>query len=235
MQTILGTAAETITCLGCGAGFEHVQNGKGRKPRYCSPECRAKRDAEQRRAYVARRRAGVRINKTPRRSPVMIEIVCEHCERLATVERVHQGNRFCSTKCRDDFHWALRKAKPVGVRQCRACGCDFDAKSTKHHYCSDACKFRVWYPKKRAKRKAQMLGHVDPIRVFDRDGWKCQLCGRIAPKRLRGTNEPMAPELDHIIPLAVGGQHTYENTQCAHRSCNMAKGARPAGQLLLIG
>lgn len=80
-----------------------------------------------------------------------------------------------------------------------------------------------------------MVGHVDPIRVFERDAWKCQLCGTRAPKRLRGTTDALAPELDHIIPLAAGGQHTYENTQCSHRSCNMAKGARPAGQLILIG
>lgn len=235
MQITHGTVAETIACQGCGAGFEHVQQGKGRKPRYCSPACRDERDRRQKAAYSRRRSAGIRINKEPSRLPVMVHVTCQHCGKEADVERARQGNRFCSAKCRVDFHWAQRKAQPVGQRQCRACGSAFEAKSTKHHYCSDACKFRVWYPKKRAKRKAQMVGHVDPFRVFDRDGWKCQLCGTAAPRRLRGTNDPLAPELDHIIPLAAGGQHTYENTQCAHRSCNMAKGARPAGQMLLIG
>jgi len=165
----------------------------------------------------------------------MVSVTCEHCGNVASREKCHAGNRFCSTKCRDDYHWSLRKAEPQGDRQCRACGKAFEAKGKAHHYCSDDCRLRVWYPQKRARRKARMVGFVDPIRVMERDNWTCQLCGHPAPKRLRGKMDPMAPELDHILPLAAGGQHTYENTQCAHRSCNMSKGARPLGQLLLIG
>lgn len=36
----------------------------------------------------------------------------------------------------------------------------------------------------------------------------------------------LAPTLDHIIPLAAGGTHEPSNCQCAHFSCNSAKGAR---------
>lgn len=45
-----------------------------------------------------------------------------------------------------------------------------------------------------------------------------------------------APELEHIIPIAMGGTHTWDNVACACRLCNQAKGARDFGQLgLRIG
>jgi len=35
--------------------------------------------------------------------------------------------------------------------------------------------------------------------------------------------------------MALGGPHTYENTQCAHRKCNRRKGGRRAiGQLQMF-
>lgn len=58
---------------------------------------------------------------------------------------------------------------------------------------------------------------VDPMRVLERDRWRCQLCGRSTPRRLRGTIKPNAPELDHIVPISKGGAHSYLNTQCACR------------------
>jgi 5-methylcytosine-specific restriction endonuclease McrA len=34
---------------------------------------------------------------------------------------------------------------------------------------------------------------------------------------------PDAPTVDHIIPLAKGGTHTWDNVQLAHWSCNSDK------------
>lgn len=74
---------------------------------------------------------------------------------------------------------------------------------------------------------------IDPIAVFERDKWTCRLCGVKTPKKLRGTNEATAPELDHIIPLALGGGHVWHNVQCSCRKCNGEKGATIKGQFLL--
>lgn len=76
---------------------------------------------------------------------------------------------------------------------------------------------------------------VNPIEVFTRDRWKCQLCGGMTSKRLRGTIEDRAPELDHVVPMSKGGPHTYENTQCSHRKCNIEKGNKPLGQTRMFG
>jgi 5-methylcytosine-specific restriction endonuclease McrA len=37
---------------------------------------------------------------------------------------------------------------------------------------------------------------------------------------------PTAPTVDHIIPLARGGSHTWDNVQLAHHLCNSLKGDR---------
>jgi 5-methylcytosine-specific restriction endonuclease McrA len=89
-------------------------------------------------------------------------------------------------------------------------------------------------------RKALSRGKVDgaerfdPLEVLARDGWRCHICGVSTPKRLRGTFDDRAPELDHIIPLAAGGEHTRLNTACACRKCNIAKSNKPLGQLRLV-
>lgn len=73
-------------------------------------------------------------------------------------------------------------------------------------------------------------------RVFERDGWRCQLCGKKTDRNAT-VPSPNAPVLDHIIPLACGGDHSYVNTQTAHFSCNSLKGSGVLGdaeQLRLI-
>lgn len=91
------------------------------------------------------------------------------------------------------------------------------------------------YKTLRRRRELTVFEAIDPIAVFERDKWTCQICRVKTPRARRGTNEPNAPELDHIIPLAKGGSHTWINLQCACRRCNGAKGDRPMGQLLLAG
>jgi len=89
--------------------------------------------------------------------------------------------------------------------------------------------------KKRALRAGVPFEPVDVLAVLGRDGWRCQICGIATPRRLRGTIRPNAPELDHRTPIKLGGGHTYENCQCACRSCNAAKAARsPRGQINLF-
>jgi 5-methylcytosine-specific restriction endonuclease McrA len=86
---------------------------------------------------------------------------------------------------------------------------------------------------RKARERGARTEVVNPYTVFLRDGWRCQLCGCRTPGTLRGTYKPNAPELDHIVPLALGGDHTYANTQCACRQCNISKGASVRGQFKL--
>ncbi|WP_407670789.1 HNH endonuclease [Paraburkholderia franconis] len=82
---------------------------------------------------------------------------------------------------------------------------------------------RVSRMARKATERAAHVEKVDPFEVFERDGWACRLCGIPTPRSKRGTYDHDAPELDHVVPLARGGDHTYANTQCACRRCNSLK------------
>ena len=76
---------------------------------------------------------------------------------------------------------------------------------------------------------------VSRHRVFERDKWTCQLCGKRVNRKATAPH-PHAPTLDHVIPLSEGGEHTETNAQLAHFRCNTRKGNRGGGeQLALIG
>ncbi|MSS84495.1 HNH endonuclease [Actinomycetaceae bacterium WB03_NA08] len=66
---------------------------------------------------------------------------------------------------------------------------------------------------------------VDRFVVFERDGWICQLCGGPVDPELKRP-DVMSASLDHVVPLSLGGDHSMENSQLAHLSCNSAKGSR---------
>lgn len=70
--------------------------------------------------------------------------------------------------------------------------------------------------------------------LLERDRWRCGICGT-AIRRSAVYPDPMAPTIDHIVPLAAGGTHARENLQPAHSRCNTRKGDRGGGQLLLVG
>ena len=75
---------------------------------------------------------------------------------------------------------------------------------------------------------------VNPRIVFERDNWTCQHCGYATPEWLRGLGAE-GPTLDHILPIAKGGAHSYANTQCLCHTCNSIKSDRIDREPKLIG
>ncbi len=75
----------------------------------------------------------------------------------------------------------------------------------------------------RCKRHNTKYKHIEPITILERDKWVCQLCLATLDRDKRGTLYGDAPEIDHIIPLAKGGQHIESNLQVLCRNCNIAK------------
>ena len=120
-----------------------------------------------------------------------------------------------------------RRQLLISVRLCRECGEEYNPQMEHQVYCSSLCNKRNTRRRDKLKRSPRLRSvkneAVDPIAVFDRDGWTCQCCGTDTPRDLRGTYELNAPELDHIYPLSKGGAHTYNNTQCLCRGCNNTK------------
>lgn len=211
--------------------FTHVS---GRYREFCSPECKASQAREWGILSSARLALGERRNKEHRphkvhRKPPRHAFRCE-AYGSDYVGAKTASNRFCSNRCRDrhyqDQRTALVQAQLVDL-SCPTCNEVFRQKQPGQKYCSRKCeKVQSWSSSTHRRRSRTAFSDVNPFAVFTRDGWSCKICGRDTPRPARGTWAPNAPELDHIIPLAAGGVHSYENTQCACRSCNIAKGAR---------
>lgn len=100
-------------------------------------------------------------------------------------------------------------------KTCIECGADYIARKRTARFCSKTC----------------------DKEIFDRDRWRCQLCGGRVSRSLRHP-DPLSASLDHIVPLNDGGAHIRANVQLAHLRCNLSKGPRrvSAGeQLRLVG
>jgi hypothetical protein len=79
--------------------------------------------------------------------------------------------------------------------------------------------------RRRLRLESQKVEFVNPLKVFNRDKWICQLCNHPVSK-IRDRRFIDIASLDHIIPISKGGEHSYANTQLAHLSCNIRKGNR---------
>lgn len=145
---------------------------------------------------------------------------------------------------------AIRKIasfKSKAENPCRVCGNPVGYSLGRPRiYCSTECsrqtaEFKDARRASKAKRKALKRGanggqHIDPLKVFAAAGWKCQICNKQTPQRLRGTHHKRAPELDHVVAVSNGGAHTWANVQCACRECNLWKSNKIViGQAVLFG
>jgi 5-methylcytosine-specific restriction endonuclease McrA len=91
-------------------------------------------------------------------------------------------------------------------------------------------------PRRRALKRGANIESFSPIEIFERDGYICQLCGIKTRPDFKSQYHPKRPELDHIIPLSIGGDHSMVNTQCLCRHCNITKSNSGKGdQLRLFG
>ena len=58
----------------------------------------------------------------------------------------------------------------------------------------------------------------------------CGICGKPVDKSIREPYDPMAPTVDHIIPINKGGHPSdLANLQLAHRWCNRQKSDKLVG------
>lgn len=65
---------------------------------------------------------------------------------------------------------------------------------------------------------ATFVERVERSVVWERDGGICGICGEAA--------DAADWHMDHVKPLARGGEHSYANVQVSHPRCNRQKGSR---------
>lgn len=155
---------------------------------------------------------------------------CVDCEAVFVWRGQHHCRRPEYTTCK------------VSIRDCVVCAEPF---STQHTTltCSPTCAAikrkqdsRLGKDIRRARQRSAYVAPVYRQRVFEADGWRCHLCHRMV-NRTAVVPHPLAPTIDHLVPLAVGGTHEPSNCRTAHFRCNYRKGARAAAngdQLILL-
>lgn len=224
-QSVKDGAKGWFFCECCGKESFRRQSGTNKQQnyenRFCSMACRSAKSA-----CVSREIDGIK-----RISGKQSAQARKRNASLASLARVLEK---------------VRRIKDRAFSPCVVCGNDCGGGKTKPRLvCSKSClrkteKYQASRRKSESKRRAVERGcrearAIDPIKVFDRDGWKCQICLQPTPRKLRGTYKHNAPELDHIVPIAKGGAHVWSNLQCACRSCNAAKSDKStAGQMGLF-
>lgn len=219
------------TCEHCDAVFRRNPNSKN-AGRFCSRKC----------AYDA----GANGLRNPELDPNLAIAASAFSTKFTinmsrcTVcrERLPVGSlkKVCSSECGRKRYVAANDNVDRAPRPCQECGVVFAPEygDKRSIYCSLACSSKNARRRRHKKERARIRGApvemVDPIKVFERDGWRCRICRVSTPRSLRGSCDDRAPELDHVLPLSLGGAHSYMNTQCACRRCNADKSNTPPDQ-----
>lgn len=83
---------------------------------------------------------------------------------------------------------------------------------------TNAEKVKDWHQARRARKlNAPVIEHFSREGIYERDGGRCHICHRLVPRS--------DFHLDHLVPLAHGGDHAPRNLAVAHPLCNHKRGA----------
>lgn len=121
--------------------------------------------------------------------------------------------------------------------ECCVCSKKFIAYYPLTKYCSDTCRrknYKVRDNRHRYKDITVDKGITLP-KLAKRDHNQCQICGLFVDWNDYIETEKtiicgdMYPSIDHIKPISLGGLHSWDNVQLAHRGCNTRKNNKYIG------
>lgn len=220
----------TFICRSCGGTHDQRTKGQGRP----WVICRTCADLKSGDAYKVTKSVKCRMCSvmfTARAAPSVTMMVCQPCkkgsmraykEQLCTAIKQARKRRaetaasiYLEARCTQCHRTTWLDGVAVSRRQ-RTCG------ATR---CQNIARwkttvYRDGIAHKNYIRRSAVTGG-DAIKrsmVWDRDQGRCHICKEQA--------DPNDWHLDHVVPLARGGQHTWDNVAVSHAYCNLSKGAR---------
>jgi 5-methylcytosine-specific restriction endonuclease McrA len=132
--------------------------------------------------------------------------------RLAASVGIRARNAAVERASRITKRW-LRQAS--WFRPCRGCGSHVTGEGSR--YCTYTC----WQNTRPYKTDGKRHGVRASLRkrVFARDGYVCQICLE-STSEAWSYSDDLAPEVDHVVPVMMGGTNCIDNLRVAHRKCN---------------
>lgn len=206
-------------CKQCGKCYESIRANN----LYCSENCRKK-------SYKRKKRIQKYIGECCTligRSVPIYYLKCKGCNSTK-INRFYKRNYWCSEECKDNR--SKNNVIPkIYKKRCVECKEIFETKKKNQKFCKIMCQKKYHYRKKDVKRRMNILknGTVDwdisINEIIKRDGCKCYLCNEDVKLDVHYNNDK-APTIEHVVPIALGGTHTWNNVKVAHRKCNNYKG-----------
>ena len=165
---------------------------------------------------------------------------CQSCADIARKEKADKNKKEQEKKqiekqkarqLKEEYMRVIREKEAVDrIHPCLVCG----TLTTRKKYCSDRCNKKADNKKRETKRRIKLKNAkvdtgITVESLYKRDGGICYLCGKQCRMDDYITKEKIFiagdwyPSIDHIIPLAKGGEHSWENVRLAHRICNSRK------------
>ena len=155
-----------------------------------------------------------------------IHTICKQCGK--SFFAWNNSTQYCSEECKNK--WKEEHALPIRIyfHECQQCGKRFVSPQKNRKFCSNKCQIKSYDKKHEIRRRTRKKdnGNADYTisleKLFRRDHGICAICG-LPVDMDSNPNSNEYGSIDHIIPLAKGGKHVWENVQLAHRMCNSIK------------
>lgn len=232
------------TCEYCGKKF---YRGKRKKRVYCSIECYEKANSIGVLKKGICKNCGQEFDKVRGRN-IFCSNRCsglyygkikseESRERIEKINEEKRQRKEMITALKKELKELKNRARRIeraekATKACKCCGIVF--RSTSRIYCSDECAKRASNARKdkRIYRNGKPDLSINLKRLYQRDRGFCQICGKHL-EFIEDIQSDNYPSIDHIIPIAKGGLHSWDNVQLACRGCNDRKGANGPAPVII--
>jgi 5-methylcytosine-specific restriction endonuclease McrA len=201
-----------LTCETCGNSFLVEPNRIRQGRKFCSRQC-------YKLARAGRRPVACCIcGKEVLLWPGEIRPSGNYCSRAClSIAQNHQVTVVCII-CGKVFRIRQKNIHPQGNSCSRRCGHRARVEQVKVYPNRRARHLAASERRRVALKQAPFIETVLIDVLYLRDRGICQLCYKRCSKK--------AATVDHVIPLSLGGAHSYQNTVLAHHSCNSKKSNR---------
>ena len=151
----------------------------------------------------------------------------------------HHKQVYCSADCRKEVQrtraasawheqYGAEATNPVVTKTCAQCKQPFSGNRymSRRMYCSERCSLKAQRPRRRYIDRCREYGvtplyidHVTVQALLKRDKARCHICKKRVDATL-SVPHPLAPTIDHLIPVSQGGSNAFSNCKLAHLGCN---------------